>query len=268
MTQTYHDALQPIVAEFKNICPDIKNTYIFDNNGNTVATSEKTNKEQNQTPITNLNSITQANSIGGIENLTIQGAKSHLNITSMNKLYVATVASKTADPKIIKALTQTIIPTVVGLVEEITAQSHIDNKPAKKAKIEDKQTQKPVLPVEKPQKIKPLPKPQAPNTVTSKEDFPKTIVHQLMVEKIEGLFVPSDTVRVDSEIISKWSELYKGKPITVVNVETLEGKTAICKLKEIKNSNGKGIIQIPEKILQALQASTGKLVKVKPIVFE
>jgi predicted regulator of Ras-like GTPase activity (Roadblock/LC7/MglB family) len=266
VTQTYHDALQPIVAEFKNICPDITNTYVFDSNGNIVAASEKANKEQNQTRVANLNSITQANAIGGIENLTIQGAHSQLNITAMNRLYLATVASKTADPKIIKALTQTIIPTVVGLVDEITTQPQIDNQPPKKTKTENKPTPKPELPVEKSRKIKPIPKSQAPVTVTSQEEFPKATVHQLMVEKIGGLLVPSDTVRVDSEIISKWREHLKGKLIMGVNIETLEGKTTICKIKEIKNSNGKGIIQIPEKILQALQTSKGKLVKVKPIV--
>jgi hypothetical protein len=89
-----------------------------------------------------------------------------------------------------------------------------------------------------------------------------------MVEQIGGLLVPSDTVRIDSEIISKWHEHFKDKQITIVNLETLEGKTTVCKFKEIKKSNGKGIIQIPEKILQTLQASQGNLVKVKPIIFE
>jgi predicted regulator of Ras-like GTPase activity (Roadblock/LC7/MglB family) len=263
VTQTYHDALQPIVAEFKSICPEITNAYVFDNNGKTVATSEKANKEQNQNPIANLNSITQANSIGGIENLTIQGAQNQLNIIAMNRLYLATVASKTANQKIIKALTQTIFPTVVGLVDEVTQLE-----PAKKTKIEDKKISKQKLTVEKPRKIKPLPKLQAASTVTSIEELPKGTVHQLMVEQIGGLLVPSDTVRIDSEIISKWHEHFKDKQIKIVNLETLEGKTTVCKFKEIKKSNGKGIIQIPEKILQTLQASQGNLVKVKPIIFE
>ena len=104
--------------------------------------------------------------------------------------------------------------------------------------------------------------------VTSIEEFPKGTVHQLMVEQIGGLLVPSDTVRIDSEIISKWQEHFKDKQIKIVNLETLEGKTTVSKFKEIKKSNGKGIIQIPEKILQTLQASQGNLVKVKPIIFE
>lgn len=264
MTQTYHEALQPIVAEFKNICPDITNAYVFDKEGKTVATSEKASKEQNQNAIAELNKITQAQCIGGIENLTIQGTHRQLSITAMNKLYLATVTSKTADQKVIKALSQTIVPTVVNLVDELS-EPCAEDQLLKKPKLENRETAKPVLSIEKPKTVKPLAKPQATSTLTSKNS-PKASVHQLMVEKIGGLFVPSDIVRIDDEIISKWSQHCEGKAITMVTVETFEGKTTTCKLKEIKNANGKGIIQVPEKILQALQASNGKLVKVKPVV--
>ncbi|MCL4430075.1 MAG: hypothetical protein M1167_04915 [Chloroflexi bacterium] len=89
-----------------------------------------------------------------------------------------------------------------------------------------------------------------------------------MVEKIGGLLVPSDTVRIDGEVIAKWSEHYSGKQITTVNIEALDGKKTTCKLKPIKDAknNAKGVIQIPEKILQTLQTEKGKLVMVKPII--
>ena len=75
-------------------------------------------------------------------------------------------------------------------------------------------------------------------------------------------------MRVDSEVISKWNNLYDGKEIMQVNIQTLDGKTTTCKFKPIKEAknNTTGIIQIPEKILQALQTSKGKLVMVKPII--
>jgi hypothetical protein len=87
-----------------------------------------------------------------------------------------------------------------------------------------------------------------------------------MIEKIGGLLVPCDIVRVDSEVIAKWHDIYGDKEITQVHIETLEGKAIICRFKPIKKSshNGKGIIQFPEKVLQALQTSKGKLVIVKP----
>ena len=89
-----------------------------------------------------------------------------------------------------------------------------------------------------------------------------------MVEKIGGMLVPADTVRIDADVIAKWIDLYDGKQITMVNIEALDGKKTICKFKAIKEAktSAKGIIQIPEKILQTLQTEKGKLVMVKPVI--
>ena len=89
-----------------------------------------------------------------------------------------------------------------------------------------------------------------------------------MVEKIGGLLVASDIVRVDADVVGKWSDLYGDKEITQVNIETLEGKSAMCKFRPIKEADGKakGIIQIPERILQTLRTGEGKLVMVKPVI--
>lgn len=73
-------------------------------------------------------------------------------------------------------------------------------------------------------------------------------------------------MRIDSEVIAKWHDIYGDKEITQVHIETLEGKAILCGFKPIKetSNNGKGIIQFPEKVMQALQTSKGKLVMVKP----
>ena len=101
---------------------------------------------------------------------------------------------------------------------------------------------------------------------SSEPMLPEPPVNQFMIEKIGGLLVPCDIVRVDSEVIAKWHDIYGDKEITQVHIETLEGKAIICGFKPIKETshNGKGIIQFPEKVLQALQTSKGKLVIVKP----
>ena len=91
---------------------------------------------------------------------------------------------------------------------------------------------------------------------------------QFMVEKIGGLMVASDVVRLDGEVIDEWHSLYDKKQIREVQIQTLEGKTTSVKFKIIKENNGnsKGIIQIPDKILQALQINKGNLVIVKPVI--
>ena len=103
---------------------------------------------------------------------------------------------------------------------------------------------------------------------SSEQPLPKPPVNQFMVEKIGGLLVASDVVRVNADVVAKWSELYGDREISLVNVETLEGKAAVCKFKPMKEAEGnvKGIIQIPERILQTLGTGAGKLVMVKPYI--
>jgi hypothetical protein len=98
--------------------------------------------------------------------------------------------------------------------------------------------------------------------------LPEPPVNQFIVENLGGLLVPSDTVRIDSAVIVQWKDLYSDKKIEEVDVETLNGKTTRCKFKPIKGSKyeGKGIIQMPEKIQLTLQTTKGELVMVKPVV--
>ena len=68
--------------------------------------------------------------------------------------------------------------------------------------------------------------------------------------------------------MTKWEELYKGNKIMEVEIGTFDGKTMRCKVKTIKDSKyeGKGIIQMPEKIQLALEIKKGELVRAKPII--
>lgn len=98
--------------------------------------------------------------------------------------------------------------------------------------------------------------------------LPEPPVNQLIVENLGGLLVPSDTVRIDSAILSQWESLYQDIKIEEVEIETFGGKTVRCKVKPIKDSKyeGKGIIQIPEKLQITLEIKKGELVKAKPII--
>jgi predicted regulator of Ras-like GTPase activity (Roadblock/LC7/MglB family) len=265
VTEAYATALQNIINEFKNISPEITNAFIFKKNGEFLASNETTTEEIKKL-IAAFNDTTDlAQTIGGIETLTIQGADSQLNITSMNNLYLATVSSRAADQKIVKTLTHVLVPTVVRLVDQIAPELS-ENELPKTIKSEDTPIEEIVLPVEETEQNEPIS--ESPPSFSSEPLLPEPPVNQFMIEKIGGLLVPADTVRVDNEVIAKWNDLYDDKQITQVHIETLEGKKTTCKFKPIKekNCNAKGIIQIPEKILQALQTSKGKLVMVKPVI--
>jgi hypothetical protein len=252
--------------EFKKTSPEITNAIIFEKNGETKASNQASTEEQNKNLILLFNKIdNQAEIIGGIETLTIQGIHSQLNITSIDYRYLATVSKCAADEKILKNFTHVLVPTVVKLVDQIASDLQ-KNEVTQTMKLEEKPIQE-ITPLEE-NKYDEMPDPSA--TFSSEPVLPEPPVSQFLVEKIEGLLAPSDIVRIDGEVISKWKELYAGKQIIRVHIETLEGKKGICKFKPLKNENhnSKGIVQIPQRILQALRISEGKLVIVKPVVVD
>ena len=221
--------------------------------GETLAASEGTTPEQTQTLIANLNSVTHAECIGGIEGLTIQDLNTQLSVAAVGEVYLATVSSRIADQKIIKSLTQIVAPTVIQLAKGavvVEKQRVLPEKVLSKveAVLTEQKSERAIPDLES------LPEPYLPKAPTT----------QFMVDKIGGLLVSSDTVRIDSEVIENWQNLYDKKTFTAVSIETLEGKTVTCKFKPQKDA--KGIIGVPDKILQTLQSSKGKLVIVKPVI--
>jgi len=265
VTENYSAALQTIINEFKNITPEITNTFIFNKNCEIVASTETTTENQNKKLINAFNDIADhAETIGEVETLTIQGAESQLSITSMNNRFLVNVSSHAADEKMVKMLTRVIVPTFVKLLDQIPELSGNELLQAKNPEV--KPLEEIVPPIEQVTQTAPIPDMSA--SFNSEPILPEPPVNQFMVEKIGGLLVPSDVVRVDSEVIAKWHDIYGDKEITQVHIETLEGKAIMCGFKPIKeaSNNGKGIIQFPEKVLQALQTSKGKLVIVKPVI--
>jgi hypothetical protein len=264
VTEAYSNPLQTIIDEFKNISPETTNALIFKSDGQIIANTKSTTEDQTKKLIDHFNNISQqAETIGGIENLTIQAANSQLNITAISSLYLATVSSRAANQEIVKSLTHVLVPTFVRLVDQVACLPK-ENHPLQTVQLEKTASEKNVLPVEEKPQIESISEPRPPL-----EPFlPTTPINQFMVEKIGGLLVPADTVRIDADVIAKWIDLYEGKQITMVNIEALDGKRTICKFKPIKEAKtgAKGIIQIPEKILQTLQTEKGKLVMVKPVI--
>jgi hypothetical protein len=264
VTEAYAKALQTIIGEFKNISPQITNAFIFNANGEIVASDESTIDEQSKNLITAYNGISsKAEVIDSIKTATVQGTDRQLSITCMNNQCLTTVFSRDADEKIMKSLTCVVVPTVVGLMDELSKSGLPET-----AEPEDRPIEEEILPNPDPLPEESIPEETEPATYGSEPPLPEPPATQFMVEKIGGLLVAPDTVRVNSEVIAKWVTLYGNKKITEIHIETLEGKTITCKFKAVKeaNNNTRGEIQIPERILQTLQTSKGKLVIVKPVI--
>jgi hypothetical protein len=269
-----HQALQTILEEVKHIDREITSTFIFKGNGVTVAADGNTKVDQTKTFIDQFERLNaQAEAIGYIESLTIQGSDCQLSTSAINRLYLTSVCSQAANKKTVKALTCVLIPTVIRLIDEFapgTEESQVCQQ-SSVVQTENGTIQENELPVDETAPIdetaprEPDPGPQPP--LGPQPLFKQSSATQFMVERIVGLFVAGDTVRVDGEVIAKWNELNQGKAVTEVNVETLEGKTLTCKCRPIKDSKlSQGIVQMPERILQLLETGKGKLVMVKPIV--
>ncbi len=256
-----NSSLQIIMGEIKNLTPDITNAFVLKKDGAIIANSENATADQTQGLSACLNKI-KANSIGGIETFTILDSASHLSINKVDDYYLATVSSRMGNQKIVSSITQVVIPTIIRLA--FNAAPKLTDK--EDALLTSKLSENAVLPA----KEKAGTETKTDPSVIVTRFLPKAPTMQFMVEKISGLLVTQDTVRIDPEVIIKWENLYGEKQFTHVIVETLDGKTITCKFKPKKEgkSNIKGVIQVPEKILQSLQCDKGKLVIIKPFITE
>jgi hypothetical protein len=266
--EVYSFALKNTLNEIQNICPDIKNSFMFKEDGEIVAQDENTPEKTVVHVIDSFDSILEkADAIGGIEGVTLDGGKGKATISCMNDIYLVTVTSKKADMNYVNTVTHVLIPTILRLLDKINPAPLKNKTPPPEVETENPVTKELEEQTETPVEENLMETPEETlETKTLPSELP---VNQLIIENLGGLLVPSDTVRIDSEMLSQWKELSDSTKIDQVEVETFDGKTTQCKVKPIKDSKyeGKGIIRMPEKIQLNLEVRKGELVRVKPLVY-
>jgi hypothetical protein len=273
--EVYSFALKSALNEIRNACPDITNAFMFREDGEIIAGDENTPEKTMVHVVDAFDGLLEkADAIGGVESITLEGDNGRVNVSCVQDVYLVTVTSRKADMNYVNTVTRVLIPTVLRLLEKICPTSLKSNSPFTETKpkpriptVKEFEESEPVMEpleeiaMEKPKKmVEPETKPEPL--------LPEPPVNQLIVENLGGLLVPSDTVRIDSEILSQWENLYEGSKIEEVEIGTFDGKTMRCKVKTIKDSKyeGKGIIQLPEKIQLALEIKKGELVRAKPVI--
>ena len=256
--ETYSFALKNALTEIGNICPEVKLSFIFNQEGKVLAEARK--GEYNvEKIVSDFEEIFQkSHVVGGINSLTIDAKNGKVVISNIQEgVYLATVTSRNVDMKYLETVSRVLIPTVLKLLEKIAPT------PLKKPILEKKVAVKEESHEKTIEKI-------AESTVEEKikQEMPPAPTNQLIVDTFGGLLVRQDTVKIDSEILSQWSEMLDKKNINLVEIETFEGKTAQCKVKPIKDIKlrGKGIIRIPEKLCELLDIKKGELVRVRPAI--
>jgi|YelNatPaOPRAMG01_1025707.scaffolds.fasta_scaffold01102_8 hypothetical protein len=278
----YFFTLKSALNEIRNACPEITNTFIFKENGE-IKIGDETTPEKTMIQVIDAfdDIFDKANAIGNIEHITVDGNNGRVNISCLNDIYFATVISKKADINYVNTITRILIPTVLRLLEKICPAS-LNNTSILPETESEAKLDSPVETEEKPEPItetkeEKIEKPQEKEPEIKPEQvFNEPQANQLIVENLSDLLtrvrlikrMHSDTVHIDSVILSQWEKQYEGKKIEEVEIETFDGKSTRCKVKPIKDAKyeGKGAIQIPEKIQQTLQIKKGELVRAKPVI--
>ncbi len=259
----YSFALKTTLSEIRKVCPDVTNAFIFTKDKEIIARDKSTPEKTILRVIDAFDGILEkSDAIGGVKCITLEGGKGKVNVSCVNDLYLVTIASRKADLSYVNTVTHVLIPTVLKLLDKIRPA------PLKSSSLTPKLEPK----LTKVKEIEETAEEPAEETVEHEIKpeslLPEPPVIQFMVENLGGLLVPSDAVRIDSEALSQWKELYGDRKIKEVEIETFDGKATRCKVTPIKDSKykGKGVIQMPKKIRLTLEIKKGELVRVKPIV--
>jgi hypothetical protein len=247
-----------------------------------------------------LQSLAQkANTIGGLDNVLINGEKNKIYVSSINDMYLVAGLAKNADLVYFRTITSAVLPTVLKVLDSVTSSLSHDPAPFKPTS----SLSFPSLKSPKPELLEPAPselvdtpeqavdesEPAEVEEDEEAEEVQKPVLdsvdeidgdvdkqprelpsQQLIVDRFSGLMVKSDTVQLDVEILKRWSDELDVESIDQVDVETFSGKTVRCKAKVINDAKleGRGLIRIPEKACQSLDVRRGELVRVKPVVSE
>ncbi len=260
-------ALKSTVDEIKNACPDVSHTFIFKNDGTILARDENTDEKTAATAIKALNAVAnQADAAGGFESATFYNTNNRVNVFKIKEYCLALVGSEEPDGENSTSLAKALVSTALKLSKKISSFEEENPRietpePSRKPHFETDETGIDL---------------EAEEITSNQTDvdetqslLPEPPVTQFMVENLGGLFAQSDVVRVETALIQQWKDLYGNvRMIDEVEVETLNGQTIRCKFKPIKDAkhDGKGTIQLPQKIQLILQTSKGELVMVKPVI--
>jgi predicted regulator of Ras-like GTPase activity (Roadblock/LC7/MglB family) len=238
----YAIALNNALKEINKAYPEIHHSFIFSNESNIIAADTETNQETMNNILEFFETIKEnAKAIGNIKSFQLDGKNGKLLLVKIEDMNLVLKTSKNMDNNQIHSITNIIIPTILKTLEAFTP-THLQ-------------------PASPPQK--------------------ETQHKELQVDTLTGFFA-GDSVQIDTEILTAWNtnddprarvraaltgEKIVQEPVENVKIETFDGNSTYCKVKEIDNKKlkGKNIIRIPEKLCKDLEINKGDLVKVQPM---
>ena len=269
--EAYTLALKDTLDGMSHSFPYIRNALIFDEKGDIIAVDDKTPEDAAVRTVDALDEmLNKANLLDNLENAVFEGAEGWLNVSRFDDLFLVTVASTKTDLDRANAFANALVPTVLKVLKRVNLTPVKESLEELEVEHEQPLThdskEEPDEPVEE-KRIEEHPDEQAQGTA-SNPVLPEPQVNQFIVENLRGLFTSSETVRIDDELLSKWKEMYDNREVEQVEIATFGGKSVRCKVKPIKDTKfeGKGLVQIHEKVQSTLEISKGELVRVKPVI--
>ena len=196
--ELYLFTLKNTLNEIKNINPGIKTSFIFRKNGQLIIGDEHTPNKVVVRAVDCINDIfKKTEAIGGLENLSIRGIENSLIVSSFNDISLAYVVSKQNDLNYINTVNRVLMQTIIKLLDKIESVPIIKGK--SKFDIDGVNS----VPIEVEKHLQ-IPKEDESKITLKKETTLNFSSIQLTVENLGGIFAPSDTVRIDSEILEQW----------------------------------------------------------------
>jgi hypothetical protein len=260
-------ALKNALEEIRKTCQNIQYAFIFKEKGEIVVGDTEIPERVMVRVVDAFGSLLEkAVPIGGVESVTLTCSEGTLSFQVFGEHYLVTVTSPKSNLNYLNTLTRVLIPTVLTMLDKISPT------PLKKVPSPKDSSQTPSTSTENEEQVKTSDE-EHRGDVKPETSTPEQQAIQLMVEdfegsRIRGLLKRSDAVYVDNETVKLWENMFNGKKIEYVEIETLNGKTTRCKVKPIKDLkySTKGVVQIPKKIQLTLEIKKGELVLVKPII--
>ena len=296
--EIYNIALRNALSGIKSSITDLNWSFILTSDGTVITSDDNPADPGMAKAASSFQSLAEkANTIGGLDNVLINGEKSKIYVSSVNDMYMVAGLAKSADLVYFRTITSAVLPTVLKVLDSVTSSltsPPTPFKPTPATRFSPSRAPEPELlepdsselPSNREQAVEEeetaeveeaeeTEEPQNPalDTDSEMEDSkqPKELPsQQLIVDRFSGLMVKSDTVQLDADILKRWSDELDVENVNEVDVETFSGKTVRCKIKVINDPKleGRGLIRIPEKACQSLDVRRGELVRVKPVAPE
>lgn len=113
-------ALRNTLKEIRNICPEVKCSFLFTRDGVLVAGDGQADDPVMEKAVPLFQNVAEkADIVGGLDSFLIDGSDGRVYISCAKDMYLAMVTSKDADMPYLRSVTRVIIPTIMKLLESI-----------------------------------------------------------------------------------------------------------------------------------------------------